>query len=41
MSAAPFGQSTSTALGTFATLLVADPGALAPARDLLDRKSVV
>lgn len=35
MSAAAYGQSTSSALGTFATLLVADPGALAPARELL------
>ena len=35
MPQAACGQSTSAALGTFATLLVADPGMLAVARDLL------
>lgn len=35
MPATCYGQHTSKALGTFATLLVADPAALAPARDLL------
>lgn len=35
MPEAAYGQSTSSALGTFATLLVADPGALPAARDLL------
>ena len=35
MPQAAYGQSTSAALGTFATLLVADPGMLAVARDLL------
>jgi len=35
MPQAAYGQSTSAALGTFATLLVADPGVLAVARDLL------
>jgi thiamine biosynthesis lipoprotein len=35
MPQATYGQSTSAALGTFATVLVADPGVLATARDLL------
>ena len=35
MVATAYGQHTVTALGTFATLLVADPGVLDPARDLL------
>jgi FAD:protein FMN transferase len=35
MPAAAYAQCTSNALGTFATLLVADPDALAPARELL------
>jgi len=35
MPATAYGQCTSAALGTFATLLVADPRALEPARDLL------
>jgi FAD:protein FMN transferase len=35
MPATAYGQSTSSALGTFATLLVADPDVLDPARDLL------
>ena len=34
-SAATYGKHTATALGTFATLLVADPGVLDPARELL------
>ena len=35
MPTAAYGQDTVNALGTFATVLVADPGALASARDLL------
>lgn len=35
MSATAYAQSTSSALGTFATVLVADPDALEPARELL------
>jgi len=35
MSSTAYGQHTTTALGTFATLLVADPAVLGPARELL------